>query len=394
MNESNKFDAFSGKLRFAGTRFKGPNPDLQAYAALVTEIALLQKAFNAGLEEALKSDGHEKAHKLVKQYGLDSDVRNLQPGSAVATWSIGGGANAEPQLFLDGMTVPPRIKKAIKTWADTFFAGLKDGFLDFRLIPSRVLNSLFDAGEHLKEGEEVEIFRDGDSDPARINYGYGRRMEKRVEAAQMQPKLPTELYGRVSGIDGKMQRFAFESIGELSQTIAFDKKDREIIHASLGRYGNPINRPLHLRLWPIEAGQRATKECQLLLDTAEEVNRLPPRLQILSIKQLKKGWYFGEGTAFDNHALDKISRGFEQYWGDHPLPALAPNADGALVLEWRFGDWSVSADISLDDDAQFSTYWHALNLKTDEMREEDNIPLRSPAGWQRLAQLVASLQEG
>ena len=394
MYGSDKFNAFSGKLRFAGGRFTEAKPDLQAYAALVSEIALLQSALNADLEDALKKAGHNNAHSIVEKYGFDADVRNLQPGSTVATWSIGGVANAGGQHFSDDMPVPARIKETIKTWADTFFAGLKDGFSDSSLIPPRVLNPLFDAGAYLKEGEEVEISRDGDSNPVRINYGYGRRMQKRIEATQMQPQLPTELYGRVSGINGKLKRFAFKPIDMPFQTIAFENKHRDIIHASLGRYGHPINRPLYLRLRPIEAGQRATKACQLLLDTAEEVNRLPPRLQILSIKQLKKGWYFGEGTAFDNHALDKISRGFEQYWGDHPLPALAPNADGALVLEWRFGDWSVSADISLDDDAQFSTYWHALNLETYDMREEDNILLNESVGWQRLTQLVASLQAG
>lgn len=119
-----------------------------------------------------------------------------------------------------------------------------------------------------------------------------------------------------------------------------------------------------------------------LLDPLEVTTRLE------ALAELEEGWLDGKGHAPDKNRLVWLSTAFDTLYDPTlPLPYLYPTAEGGIQAEWSSGDWEIPLEINL---AGQVAEWQALNLNTQECREE-SLNLAKPEDWQALNQKLQEL---
>ena len=91
--------------------------------------------------------------------------------------------------------------------------------------------------------------------------------------------------------------------------------------------------------------------------------------QMDDLRNLKDGWYDGDGLATSHKGLDWLdARLSNEYECRLPLPRIYPTFEGGVQLEWSIGPNDASLEVNLSDR---SGYWHKLNLHTD--RDEERV---------------------
>jgi hypothetical protein len=104
--------------------------------------------------------------------------------------------------------------------------------------------------------------------------------------------------------------------------------------------------------------------------------RIPVDEQVASLRTLPDGWFDGEGSSFDEAALDwsaKLLRGLVEGF-DLINPYIYPTPEGNVRAEWSRPNWEISAELDL---ARKSSEVRAVRLDADEMRER-NFTLSEP----------------
>lgn len=100
--------------------------------------------------------------------------------------------------------------------------------------------------------------------------------------------------------------------------------------------------------------------------------------QLDALRNLKDGWYDGDGLALSNKGLDWLGAKFSDQYPDYlPLPRIYPTFEGGVRLEWSIGPNDASLEVNLSDR---SGYWHNLNLQTDK-DEERLLNLGDSGEW-------------
>ncbi|MEI6604820.1 MAG: hypothetical protein WCP35_05895, partial [Verrucomicrobiota bacterium] len=63
------------------------------------------------------------------------------------------------------------------------------------------------------------------------------------------------------------------------------------------------------------------------------------------LAQLKDGWLDGEGKAPTKEGLAAFTQAWDGASAEAlPLPYLYPTPEGGIQMEWRQGDWEISAE--------------------------------------------------
>lgn len=127
------------------------------------------------------------------------------------------------------------------------------------------------------------------------------------------------------------------------------------------------------------------------IESVDHISLLDPldvatRLDVLA--ELEEGWLDGKGHAPDKTELAWLSTKFDTLYDPTlPLPYLYPTAEGGVQSEWSLGDWEISLEIDLGEK---TAEWQALNLKTQECREQ-SLNLVKLEDWQSLNQNLQEL---
>jgi hypothetical protein len=113
-------------------------------------------------------------------------------------------------------------------------------------------------------------------------------------------------------------------------------------------------------------------------------------MRVAELSQLRDGWLNGEGLALQPEGLQWLSDAFElNYDYELPLPHLYPTPEGGVQAEWMFGREDVSLNVDLE--RKVGAY-NRLNLDTDDA-EDAEIALHDDTGWQKLNELLTTLQQ-
>lgn len=107
-------------------------------------------------------------------------------------------------------------------------------------------------------------------------------------------------------------------------------------------------------------------------------------------KDMKDGWFEGEGVAPSPDGLDWLASEFEQrYVGDAPPPYLYPTIDGGVRAEWSFGANAMALEIDL---RERSADWLWFDRNSDASQER-RLNLDDNDEWAWLANEVRSKAE-
>ena len=100
--------------------------------------------------------------------------------------------------------------------------------------------------------------------------------------------------------------------------------------------------------------------------------------QLDDLRNLKDGWYDGDGLAPSHEGLDWLeARLSNEYLNLLPLPRIYPTVEGGVQLEWSIGSNDTSLEVNLSD---HSGYWHNLNLRIAK-DEERYLSLEDRGEW-------------
>ena len=132
---------------------------------------------------------------------------------------------------------------------------------------------------------------------------------------------------------------------------------------------------------------------QLPDERGDRIDSLNVSAQLDDLRNMKDGWYEGDGFAPSHEGLDWLDAAFPREY-DHrlPLPRIYPTFDGGAQLEWMIGQNDASLEV---DFSERSGYWHNLNLDTDKDEERLlNLGDSGEWGWlnARLRRLMESAE--
>ena len=112
--------------------------------------------------------------------------------------------------------------------------------------------------------------------------------------------------------------------------------------------------------------------------------------QMDDLRNLKDGWYDGDGSAPSHEGLDWLeARLSSEYLNLLPLPRIYPTFEGGVQLEWSIGPNDTSLEVNL---SSRSGYWHNLNLRTGK-DEERLMNLEGSGEWDWLSARLQRLTE-
>jgi hypothetical protein len=102
------------------------------------------------------------------------------------------------------------------------------------------------------------------------------------------------------------------------------------------------------------------------------------QIEDLKKKDLKDGWYDGEGKGLPKKYLNETCLLLKNNYNSiNPTPYIYPSTEGGITLEWSFRKYEVSLEINI----KYKTaYWHCLNTSTDKI-EENNLDLIKSKSW-------------
>lgn len=238
-------------------------------------------------------------------------------------------------------------------------------------------------GSSLRDGERIEWPQAGDSQPLI----YDRTTRKKLvltgaksyqAAADMRgwitevnaeknsytikliggPKLlgsyPLELAGSVLDALSEFQRDKFQSCKVLVRGLAdYDLNDQ-----------------------PVRVAE--TQHLELL-----NPNDVAARCEELA--QLKDGWLDGEGKAPAKEGLKAFKTAWDAASTESlPLPYIYPTPEGGIQMEWRQGDWELSAKVDLDT---LAAELLAVNLANRASREA-TANLAKTEDWEMVSRFV------
>lgn len=99
------------------------------------------------------------------------------------------------------------------------------------------------------------------------------------------------------------------------------------------------------------------------------------------ISKLGQGWYYGEGKSYQKEKLNSFLEIFTQnYITEFSIPAIYPDVEGGLQLEWTNGIFDVSLTIDLDS---MIGEFHAINF-IDDNEDCKELDLNIKSSWNYL----------
>lgn len=122
------------------------------------------------------------------------------------------------------------------------------------------------------------------------------------------------------------------------------------------------------------------------IESIDILDSLDVSLRLNELSKLKDGWYNGIGKAPSKLSLNKFGDIFNSYYdGKLPLPAIFPNLEGNIQLEWKKENKNIIIEVNITSLESNFFYYNDLD-DTDEI--EQIITLSSKENWDTLNTLI------
>lgn len=368
-------------LVFQGKRFEGAAmpvealPELAAYRDLVAAVAKeLFFAANPGRVRLPK--GFDGSFRLK--------LARIEPGSAVPV--IDREYEVPPLVAADYFDLARKeVEQAI--------ASQPSGPFPPWLKPE-VAGRFSSFGRTLREDESVVIAEAG----RRVGAIYDRRVRRAILVrSQGTYEEEVELVGVVRETDADQDSFEIRLGTDrrvpvrssrlfFSQVVRSLQRDTAVRVSGTGIYdaeGKLLRVAQASDVSPAEEGDVAS---------GRPGCTVPVNEQVASLRALGAGWCDGEGTSFDQAALDwvaKLLRGVVEGF-ELATPYVYPTPEGRVRAEWSRASWEVA--VELDSRAKTAAVY-AVRLDADETHERD-FNLVEPGEETRLGSFLATYFRG
>ena len=240
-------------------------------------------------------------------------------------------------------------------------------------------------GRSLRDDEEME-FRVPGRLPTRLTPGIRRALLSKAmwgETTELEADQIVVLRGFVPEMDQHDSTFELHLLDGRKMVVPFQeqhfdtvinafmgyKENAQVVFRGIGKYGRG-NRLVDV------------KQAEVSLFDPLDVSA-----RLAEFKDMKDGWFEGEGTAPSIDGLDWLASAFERrYASDVPSPYLYPMPEGGIRAEWSFGANAIVLEIDLSEHA---AEWLWFDRDSDA-NEERRLNLDDDGEWAWLANEVRS----
>jgi hypothetical protein len=365
------------KPKLVGGRFEGHAIPLDFLRDLVALNDIVLEGARAAYYK-VNPDRKRLPNGFADEFTLS--LSGVEPGSAIPKitlfFALLGGVPAQAVEFLH---------QSRENFVSGIRAAAEDGQPADYLTP-KALTQFKNFGERLRDGEAIEF--DDHGTPVRFTKEVRRKLLLSAPGVE-EISEEVDLRGSVWRTDQKEKVFIIKLAdgAEVSGPLAGDHYDNVMESAKDYRKGAKI----HLQ----GLGIRNRQGKLLRIESIESSSVLEPldiHARLEELRNLKQGWFDGEGAAFDPQQVDWLENSVrDHYVSGLPLPHIYPSPDGQIVFEWMINSRSASLEI---DPGDTSGYWHVLDLTRRSDSTDEDLELGNAAGWKRLAELLASIREG
>lgn len=361
--------------RFIGERFNNHS--------LPSELLADFKIFNDLLIEIAKKiylQKNPKAKKTPKNFtdGISLYLVNIEKGSAVAEFTLTQKQNS---LFPFENNPDYQYFDEAK---NVIFSIISNENTSHNFVNENNYTSFEKLGKNLLEDESIDF-----------GYNYQNKKESNIVLnkesrktllLKINPKKEyseeIKLFALVSAIDLEKSYFNIETdFGKIQCTL--NKSITDAVLKAVNEFKN--NR--YVLIKGLALFNQNDKIIRIKeIESFELVENLDISLRIYQLLKLEKGWLYGEGFAYDKNQLETFGNKFDQHYDNNlPLPALFPNPNGNIQLEWQNNSKNLVIEINLSSlDANF-------NYFDDDKDWEELKNLNSIESWEFVNQTVSKM---
>ena len=353
--------------RLVGERFDGHSIPLE----VLKDLAVLEEMIvEVAKSEFLKDHPHRQRSPRRFTDGIALTLTAIEEGSAVPVISLVIASlpfSTENRLYFERArdAVVNAIGAAEQNQPITAY------------LPEKSLGYFDRFGRSLRDGEAIELSTPTRQSPARLTKETRRKL---VLASSRVKELTEETVerGSIPEVDQSDVTFELQLIDGRKIKVPMTAQHLETILEATTAYRDGA------RVLVQGIGRFNRNEKLVGFESVEHVSLLDPLdvpARLDELRLLRDGWFEGSGSAPTSTGLDWLSNEFAQsYPEDLTLPFVYPTFEGGIRLEWSLGSHDVTLDIDL---ATHAARLHALNLSSDEEREEE-LNLDEPTEWARL----------
>jgi hypothetical protein len=235
-------------------------------------------------------------------------------------------------------------------------------------------------GSCLKTNQTIEIYLPNDQTP-QLSYTQKDRLVFLDRYAPESKQDQTSLIGKIGAVNKKKRTFTLTTTSNEERSFKWDDKLKEDVLRAFGDFEK--GQFVKIKLVATSKGKQ-----KLIIDEVDRLSPLDFELQFERIKNLKNGWFDGNGYSYDKDILDSFLADVDQYYPETiENPYIFPTIEGNILFEWSFKRDEVSLEINLKDR---STLWCSINLSNDkETIKEINLITRDD--WNTLINMLREL---
>ncbi len=239
------------------------------------------------------------------------------------------------------------------------------------LLPSKCLGMFDRIGRRLRDDESINFNTPDGTKKGRLTKESRRRLIRASQVNEITEDI--SIRGLIPEADQDRMTFQVQLRTGHKIHAVMNEQNRETVLEVFNGYDD------HGLAWIRGIGKHDWQGLLIRIDAVDEIIALDP-LDVPSrldeFRELKDGWFEGEGRAFHSEALDWLASQFdERYPADLPLPHLYPTPEGGVRAEWSKGASVAILETNLVDHSA-SWLWfdrdsdadheHQLNLDDDK----------------------------
>ena len=241
-------------------------------------------------------------------------------------------------------------------------------------------------GGSLRDGEAMEFGAPGRLSARLTQETRGLLLSKATvkETFEKGAEQALELRGFVPEVDQHDGTFELHLLDGGKMVVPFQKQHFDtVINAFMG-----YREDLQVNVRGI--GKHGRGNRLVGLESVDEISLFDPldvSARLAEFKDMKDGWFEGEGIAPSLDGLDWLASAFERrYASDVPSPYLYPMPEGGIRAEWSFGANAIVLEIDL---SEHTAEWLWFDRDSDA-NEERRLNLDDDGEWAWLANEVRS----
>ncbi len=362
--------------RLVGERFAGHSIPLE----FLKDLAVIEEmVIEVAKWRFLKAHPDRKRSPRGFTDGASLRLSAIEEGSVIPVISLvmAGGTLFPPENQVYFVEARDAIVGAIAAAGSSNSAAILD------YLPEHTLSYFDRIGRSLRDGEVMELSRNGEAAPARLTKESRRTLVLASSRAHAFSE-ETTVRGVVPEADQDNMTFQMQLPDGRKLPATMSEPHVDTILKAFNGYREGLRVLLQGVARTTRTGRLERIESiehMILLDPLDIAARLD------ELKELQDGWLEGVGRAPFAEGLAWLSSAFDAYFPDGlPLPYLYPTEAGGVRAEWSLGNVEASADIDLPSRV---ASWHALDLVID-VEDTRTLDLSSEAGWTWLVNRIRS----